>query len=319
MVDSCGPGEAEVLRNFLHRSPEATYCHDPAWPEILAEAYGKSAFLRVARRDGRIVGAVSVCRMRSRLFGNRLVCLPFLDDGGIVAEDDEIRQALLDDLKTTAGREGLGLEIRGQAALPGLPEPQNRKTGMVLELPAEGEDAYWKSLDAKVRNQVRKAEKSGVTVAWGGQEKLDEFYAVFRVNMRDLGSPVHGRGFFRAVLRGLSESEIGIAYRENRPIGCLFRVHWGETLSIPWASTLKEARAYCPNNALYWQSIRFAFERGCRRVDFGRSSIDEGTYKFKKQWLAEPHPLRWYPFDARGNLEPTVQHAAEPIECRIRR
>src|SRR2546423_11556021 len=36
-------------------------------------------------------------------------------------------------------------------------------------------DAYWKSLDAKVRNQVRKAEKSGVTVLWGREERLDEF------------------------------------------------------------------------------------------------------------------------------------------------
>ena len=27
--------------------------------------------------------------------------------------------------------------------------------------------------------------------------------------------------------------------------------------------------------------------------DFGRSSLDEGTYKFKKQWGASPVPLPW--------------------------
>jgi hypothetical protein len=31
--------------------------------------------------------------------------------------------------------------------------------------------------------------------------------------------------------------------------------------------------------------------------DFGRSTFEEGTYKFKKQWGAEPQLLRWQRFD----------------------
>ena len=43
-------------------------------------------------------------------------------------------------------------------------------------------------------------------------------------------------------------------------------------------------------------------------MDFGRSSVDEGTYKFKTQWLAGEVPLYWYPFDAQGRLDRTVRH-----------
>jgi hypothetical protein len=41
---------------------------------------------------------------------------------------------------------------------------------------------------------------------------------------------------------------------------------------------------------------------GCTEFDFGRSTYDEGTYKFKRQWGAEPVPLAWS--DLVHNLAP---------------
>ncbi len=171
-------------------------------------------------------------------------------------------------------------------------------------------EAYWKSLDAKVRNQVRKSEKSGVTVLWGREERLDDFYSVFCVNMRDLGSPTHARVFFESVLRHFPGAQIVTAHRDGKCIGGLFRILWKGALAIPWASTLKDERVHCPNNALYWESIRYAFRQGCRRVDFGRSTRDEGTYKFKKQWLAQELPLYRYQFDEKGHFLEQATHIA---------
>ena len=50
------------------------------------------------------------------------------------------------------------------------------------------------------RAQVRKAEKSNLTVVTGGRELLNDFYDVLAQNMRDLGSPVHGKGFYDELL-----------------------------------------------------------------------------------------------------------------------
>jgi len=298
------------LRVFLASVDAATYCHDPAWLRVLREGYGKDPYILLALTQGEIRGCVSICPMVSRLFGRRLVGLPFLDDGGILAADLQAEGALLEALLSESERLGFPLELRGSRPISGIPAPANIKVGMTLELPEGGEESYWKRLDAKVRNQVRKADKSGVTVHWGGTEELDDFYRVFQVNMRDLGSPVHARHFLEAVLRHVPGAEIGIAVRAGRCIGGVFRVVWGKTLSIPWASTLREERVHCPNNALYWEAIRDAFRQGCERVDFGRSSEGEGTYKFKRQWLAEPQPLAWYTFDLGGRLR-SVEHASE--------
>ena len=77
---------------------------------------------------------------------------------------------------------------------------KKHKVVMMLDL-AENAEAQWQGFNAKLRNQVRKAEKSGLTAIVGGKELLNDFYAVFVRNMRDLGTPVYAQKFFAEVLR----------------------------------------------------------------------------------------------------------------------
>lgn len=298
-------------RDFLAGNPDSNYCHDPAWLSVIREVYGKEAFTLVWQDgEGGPVRGLAPAAFLESLFGRNLVSLPYLDYGGILAESPGISKAILAELISLAREKKVKLEIRSRDPIADLPAPSNEKVGMILPLRKDGSDAYWKSLDAKVRNQVRKAEKSQVKVEWGREELLADFYRVFCVNMRDLGSPVHDIRLFSSVLVHFPGAQIGTAYREGRCIGGLFRILWKDSLVIPWASTLREERIHSPNNALYWESIRFAFESKCALVDFGRSSKDEGTYKFKKQWLAEERPLYWYPFDGEGRPLEAVTHMA---------
>lgn len=337
MIRLFDPGLEQACREFLDRCPQANYCHDPAWAEVIREAYGKEAFIYV-RTDpitGEVKGMAPACHLASTAFGRSLVCLPYLDYGGILASDPETEDLLRDKLVAEAQSRRAQLEIRSREPLCGLPAPQDEKVAMILPLMEdpllsdegdwsalnEAPDAppqlpltsleYWNCLDAKVRNQVRKASKSGVTVVWGREERLDDFYEVFCVNMRDLGSPTHGKGFFEAVLKHFPGAQIGTAHREGKCIGGLFRILWKNELAIPWASTLKEERIHCPNNALYWQSLEFAFEQGCHRVDFGRSTRDEGTYRFKKQWGVQELPLYRYQFDEKGHFLERSWHVSQ--------
>ncbi len=237
-----------------------------------------------------------------------LTSLPFLDYGGVAADTAESETVLLEALRAEARRFRLPLEIRCRQPLLTMPPPANEKVAMFLPLNGHDEKSYWAALDAKVRNQVRKAEKSGVTLKAGKEELLDDFYRVFCVNMRDLGSPVHGRQLFAAVLAHFPKAEIVNAYLDGKCIGGLVALYWKDEAIIPWASTLLAYRTYCPNNALYWDVLRRALNARLARVDFGRSTRVAGTYRFKKQWLAEEAPLCWYPFDASGKPRSEVAH-----------
>jgi FemAB-related protein (PEP-CTERM system-associated) len=170
---------------------------------------------------------------------------------------------------------------------------KTHKVTMILDLENEV-DAQWKGLDAKVRNQVRKAEKSGLRLAAGHLDLLDGFYDVFCRNMRDLGTPVYGKNFFRNILETYPEStKIISVMMAGRPVASCLLTWYRKTLEIPWASSIRDFKELCPNTLLFWGAIRFAVQEGFAKFDFGRSTLGEGCYRFKKQWGGRQTQLYW--------------------------
>ena len=146
---------------------------------------------------------------------------------------------------------------------------------------ALGTDAAraWDGLDRKARNQVRKAEKSGLTWRRGGVELLDRFYGVFARNMRDLGTPVYSRRFFEHVLSTFpATSSVCLVDHGDRTVAGAIALSHRDVLEVPWASSLREYRSQCPNNLLYWRIIEHAIASGrpvarLRPVDAERGNV----------------------------------------------
>jgi serine/alanine adding enzyme len=112
--------------------------------------------------------------------------------------------------------------------------------------------------------------------------------------MRDLGTPVYSKEFFRNVLNTFPDTTAIIQVSlEGKIIAAGIASGFKERLEVPWASSIKDHKTLCPNHMLYWEAIRFSIERGFREFDFGRSTPNEGTYNFKKQWGALPIKLNW--------------------------
>ena len=320
---------------FAETRPGVVLGHAARWIPTLQDAYGLAAFGLVARVEprGAIQGVLPLVAFRSRPLGRpRLISLPFLDAAGPLCESPDVEAALLDAARRHAAAIGArGIEMRRLLA-PAPPSgtaadaevelgdaTDRVNLSMALEKDAE---AQWAALRAKVRNQCRKAEREGLAIAPGtALELLDAFYAPFCINMRDLGSPVHARSFFEAAARHFGpRMRIIVTRLEERPVGGLVALHYGDRVTIPWASTLRAERKRCPNNQIYWEAIRWATERGAARLDFGRSPRDAGTWRFKKGWGAEEETLLWQAYDAaadRGAAAETVQATASPLLQRV--
>jgi FemAB-related protein (PEP-CTERM system-associated) len=193
------------------------------------------------------------------------------------------------------------VELRCAQRLKIAWEPLEHKVNLTLGLPGDSA-RLWQGFDGSVRNQIRKAERSGLAVESGGAEKLDDFYAIFAARMRELGSPAHARGFFAAVLDGFgTRARVTVVRKGTTPVGGLIGLAHQDVLTVPWASCLSPYLKLCPNMLLYWETIGAACREGFRTFDFGRSSRGSGTYRFKRQWGAEEQPLFWYtiPMDRR--------------------
>jgi FemAB-related protein (PEP-CTERM system-associated) len=164
---------------------------------------------------------------------------------------------------------------------------------MRLRLPTTSE-RLWKSFSPKVRNQIRKGEKPGFTIRWGGFDLLDGFHDVLSRNMRDLGTPVFGKSLFAEILAAFpKDAELCLVSDGWRPIAGAMLLHGRGSTEVPTASSLREYNPSCANMLMYWHLLQRAIDRRQRLFDFGRSTVDSSTHHFKKQWGAEPHPATW--------------------------
>ncbi len=307
------PSEAVVgqVREFLAEAgSESGVCgeHDPAWLDVLRDSLGHRPYMLIARDGdkGPIVGYLPLVLVASHLFGRFLVSLPYINRAGVVAQDPQVAAQLIDHAVGLAQRLKVQyMELRHHCFVPGhkaFGAIRDDKVLMVLDLP-DDEEGLWKAVGAKARNQVRKGEKSGLTLRWGGLDVLDPFYDVFAVNMRDLGTPVYPRKLFASILKYMPDrSELAVVGFEGRTIAGALLVHDKGLTQVPSASTLREFNHTNANMWMYHQLLLRTIERGNRRFDFGRSSVDSGTYRFKKQWGAKPYPTVWQYHIREGDI-----------------
>jgi len=306
VVSLAGDGDRAEWDAFVLRAQASGY-HAWAWRDVFRRAFGHAPLYFIARAGGQTVGVLPTVFIRGLVFGRTLTSLPFVNYGGVVAESPDAACALLEAALTVAReRRCRHLELRHTHRLfPQLHDRQH-KVAMRLRL-APG---LWERLDRKVRNQVRKAEKSGLSATSGGRELVDEFYTVFARNMRDLGTPVYARRFFEEILGTFSSrTRLHVVRLDRAPVAAALTYRTGGTIEVPWASSIRTYNSLCPNQLLYWTMIQYALDEGSDSFDFGRSTPGGGTYRFKAQWGAEPHQLHWEYWTAPGREVPDTSPA----------
>lgn len=297
-------GEDANWDAYVTAHARASSYHQLLWRDLIKAVFRHDGHYLTARDgDDRICGILPLIEMRSWLFGHFFVSMPYFNYGGALGDSPEIEQQLMVAAGNLAASRGAA-HVEFRDALPREPAWPARpdKVVMLRELP-ESEDALWKSLGSKLRAQIRRPQREQATVVFGREERLDDFYSVFARNMRDLGTPVYARTLFREVLRRCPESVIAVVYLQGKPVASGFLLGWRDRLEIPWASSLREYNRLGVNMLLYWECLKRAVEEGRSIFDFGRSSADSGTYRFKAQWGATPQSTPWhYWLPDRGKL-----------------
>ena len=285
---------------YVLGSEHSHFGQTTAWKALTESTHSVRAQYRLAETGGRIAGILPLFRRSGR------AGMLFSAPGGLLADDPAVAEALLAPAREQVERERLAwLELRDQrVAWPGL-ETNDEHLTMVLDL-AENADAQWKRFDAKLRNQIRKGEKAGFTKRWG-HEGVMAFHRVMVENLRDLGTPVRGEGYYRRALDLLGDrASVLVIEKDADPAGAMFTIRHRDGLMDPWASSLRRYFPLCPNQVLYWEALQRALALGLRRFDFGRSQWESPTYRFKEQWGARPVPLHYQYVLGRGSHMPTL-------------
>lgn len=276
-----------------------TAFHRLEWRDIISRVH-RNECIALAARDAHdaLRGTLLLVRLNSAAFGHYLVSLPYVNYGGPLGDDDAVR-ALCDFADARATRDNVKLlEMRSSRELPVDLPVSNRKITVVLPLEG-GAEAVFGRFKAKLRSQVRRPAKEGVTIRMG-RDQVDAFFEVFSKHMRDLGTPTQPRAFFQAIADAFGDDVwFATAWLQGKPIACGAGFRYGNEFEITWASSLREHNKVSANMGLYWALIERAANEGLTRFNFGRCTPGSATHTFKLQWGGSDEPLWWY--NGRGS------------------
>lgn len=279
---------------YVENSTRATIAHQIGWKQVMKEGLGHVPRYLLAKEGDRIKGILPLCITKTWWLSKYVVSLPWIDYGGICADDPEARDLLFNKACEIAKEENAKfIEFRSVVTNNLNMVSRQDKVTFLLGLDNDPEE-IWKGFNAKLKNQIRKAQKSGLTTEFGGLEKIGLFYKVFSHKMRDLGTPVWSIDFFKSIFKTFPDTtRIVLVKRDGIPLAGGLLLSFKNRLYVPSASAYRSSLKYCPNHILYWDVIRKGCQEGFRYLDFGRSTKNSGTFNFKKQWVPSPTQLTW--------------------------
>ena len=158
-----------------------------------------------------------------------------------------------------------------------------------------GDAELWReSYSHSCRKNVSRAEREGVSVRAAQSERdLEEFHRIYTATMernRALDAYMLPLAYFRAVASEMAgSSRFVLAEHEGRVIAATLYLHDEENAYSYLGGADHEFQRLRPTNAVVHETIRWARERGCRRLVLGGGyRPDDGIMRFKSSFS----PLR---------------------------
>jgi FemAB-related protein (PEP-CTERM system-associated) len=150
-----------------------------------------------------------------------------------------------------------------------------------------------RNIPRKQRAEVRKGQKRGLETR--NHRDVDALFRVYAESVRNLGSPVFPKRYFRALLEAFpDESDITTVLHEGRPLASVLSFHFRQEVLPYYGGGTHAARGLAAADVMYWEVMRRAArDRGATMFDFGRSKADTGAFAFKKNWGFEPKQLHY--------------------------
>ncbi|GAB3001888.1 FemAB family PEP-CTERM system-associated protein [Psychrosphaera aestuarii] len=317
------PDEFAAWDKYVSDHPLSSLYHKSDWLSLIEASFGQKAYYFIAKNtDDTIVGVLPIINLDSWLFGNYMVSMPYFNYGSVLADSVAVENQLISAAIEAAQQNKVShIQFRAiesaESLLKTMPV-STQKVNMILDLP-ETPELLGKAIGSKRRSQIKRPIREGVSHKFGGVELLEDFYEVFCLNMRDLGTPVYSKTFFKAILETFPDNSLlCVVYWQGKPVSTGFLMHYKDRMEIPWASTVRYANRISVNMYLYWQILSYAIENDFKQFDFGRSTVDAGTYKFKKQWGAEPLQCYWYHWVPEGGEVPNLSPSSAKFDLAIK-
>jgi FemAB-related protein (PEP-CTERM system-associated) len=292
-IHSLEARHAPAWDRFVASHPNGTFFHRAAWADVIATAFGHRTLYTFAERDGAVVGVLPLVHMKTALFGNTLVSTPFCVYGGPLGADTETTSALTAHAEALRSKTGASaVEFRDRNPVESDWAVRSDLYVTFRKTITANDDANMKAIPRKQRAMVRKGIQNGLTSV--ANQDSDTLYRIYAESVRNLGTPVFSRRYFRTLLAVFNDcTNIVTILDRDAPVASVLNFYDRDEVLPYYGGGTHAARGVAGNDFMYWEVMRRATARGCRIFDFGRSKVGTGAFAFKHNWGFEPAALHY--------------------------
>ena len=308
---------ARAVDRYVLSHPAGTPFHETRWLDLVKGTSGFEPRALVAWSGDEIRGFLPLSLVAAPITGRRLVSVPYGVYGGILASDPEAIGALDEAARLMARNLHVRyLETRYLGDPPTSHPSVSGHETYRKELP-ETPDEVLGTIPRKARAEVRKARNKHGMEFVEGRHLLDEFYRLYCLNKRSLGSPVFARSHFQRMLDlyGTRALLHGVV-KDGEMLGAVLSLGSGAVIYPYYSGAVPEAGRLGVNNLMYAALMEDAVTRGYRVFDFGRSRTGSGPASFKQHMGFEPTTLNYqfyFPYGGKpSGLTPSNPKMAIP-------
>jgi FemAB-related protein (PEP-CTERM system-associated) len=276
---------------FVTQHPASTFFHLSSWREVLDRVLGHRTMYLYAERNGHIEAVLPLARVRSWLFGDALISLPFAVYGGILSNSDDAKAALEREAIRVADEARVEyLEMRNLA--PAQDWPTKDLYATFRKAISASDEENMLAIPRKQRAMVRKGIQAGLKGVV--DDSVDRFYDIYSTSVRNLGTPVLSKRYFGSLKRIFGAAcDVLTIEHQGQAVASVLSFYFKDEVLPFYGGGLAAARAVDANDFMYWDLMCKSARRGIRRFDFGRSKQGTGPFRFKTHWGFEPQPLAY--------------------------
>jgi hypothetical protein len=159
-----------------------------------------------------------------------------------------------------------------------------------------GTDAIWLGFTKRIRQEIKKAQKSGVSVEQGGIEDAEFIYDKLAARSRTNSS----KAFVMDIIRSLSPDNcsVFIAKQNDKRLTGLIVLHYHNCAHMWIGFPKMEGDKLHANQLLVWESIKWAHSKGYHTLEFAGAD-DFTTFPFKRKFNPRLQPyftITWASF-----------------------
>lgn len=293
---------------FVTAHGDGTFYHLSGWRRIMRDTLGHPTHYLYCERDGDILAILPLVQVKSWLFGNALISLPFLVYGGPLTRDESAQEMLIARARSLALELGVDyLLLRNREPLDGDWLTSRAYVTFRKRLDPTPEENL-QAIPRKQRAMIRKGIKAGLEAEI--DDDTDRLSAALLECKRNLGTPFFGSDYLRSVKQVFGDrAEVLTVTRHGELVCSVMSFRFRDEILPYYGGGGIAARDFKGNDFMYWAVMEKACRDGVTLFDYGRSMEGTGAYRFKKHWGFEATPLHYQYHLVRAtelpNLNPT--------------